>query len=235
MLLTQIAMKKNAICLLSGGLDSTTALLFSKKMGFQIKAVNFNYYQRSRVKEQRHAKAIARYFDIPFFSIEFPFYKKFKIKNALLNKNLSLPTPNFKELTNKKSFKNALAVWVPNRNGTFIEIAALIAESWNISNIIVGFNKEEARTFPDNSEEYLEVINKALAFSTRNKVKVISPTLQMTKVQMVSYLLNSNFPLKLLWSCYGNGNKMCGKCESCMRLKNALLKNGVSVNEYFKN
>ncbi len=226
---------RSAICLLSGGLDSTVALLLSKNMGYKpIKAINFDYSQIASKKEKIHSKKISDYFNVPFLNINFPFYRYLENRSALLNKSVKLPSPTLNDLRQTKSFRNASAVWVPNRNGCFIEVAALIAENWGINNIIVGFNKEEARTFPDNSEKYLSYINKSLSFSTKNKVKVISPTLKMTKSEIVKILLDFNFPFDLLWSCYGNGKKMCGKCESCMRLKNALLKNGVKTYELFK-
>jgi 7-cyano-7-deazaguanine synthase len=131
------------------------------------------------------------------------------------------------------SEQSAKAVWVPNRNGVFIEVAASLAEAEGHSEITVGFNSEEAGTFPDNSEEYIRAISKALSYSTQNSVRVTSPTASLNKVDIVRHAKREHFPFSLIWSCYENGSKMCGKCESCMRLKRALHANEVAYAEMF--
>jgi len=66
-------------------------------------------------------------------------------------------------------------------------------------------------------------------------VKVQCPTIKLNKTQIVKRLIDLDFPLKYLWSCYNNGEKMCSLCESCQRLRRALLHNNLttSLNELF--
>jgi 7-cyano-7-deazaguanine synthase len=115
-----------------------------------------------------------------------------------------------------------------------LTVAAGYAESLEASSVIVGFNREEAATFPDNSISYLVAIEKALFYSTKNHVKVICPTRTLDKKQIVRLAKERNFPFELLWSCYQNGNKMCGKCESCQRLKRAANGQMVGWENYFE-
>jgi 7-cyano-7-deazaguanine synthase len=120
------------------------------------------------------------------------------------------------------------AVWVPNRNGAFLNIAASFCDSMDIDCIIFGANKEEASTFPDNSQEFIDNINKSLEFSTLSKAKVIAPLIDFDKVQIVKLGADLNMPFHLIMSCYNSTSKHCGKCESCKRLKNALEKAGLN-------
>jgi 7-cyano-7-deazaguanine synthase len=118
--------------------------------------------------------------------------------------------------------ETAAAVWVPNRNGLFIAIAAARAESLGIRGLVVGFNREEAATFPDNSRDYLEKQNRALGLSTANHVEVFAPTIELTKSQIVVEAMGLGVPLSEIWSCYWGGTVPCGACESCQRLQRAL-------------
>ena len=112
---------------------------------------------------------------------------------------------------------SAKAVWVPNRNGAFIEIGAAHAESIGANRLITGFNREEAETFPDNSKQYMKAINQALFFSTANHVRVISGTAHLDKKQIVRLGKKLQVPLEHIWPCYEGGPSWCRQCESCLR------------------
>lgn len=227
---------KTAVALLSSGLDSSVALAMAIADGYEVAlAVTFDYGQKAATREILHSVWLTDHFKIPHRSLELPFLSESKTSGLLRgDSQSSLPEPNLKELDNPEYLqKSAKAVWVPNRNGVLIEIAACLAEQLSANHVIVGFNREEAATFPDNSDAYQEAINQALAFSTSNKVKVISPTALLNKTEIVGTARKLQFPLELIWSCYDDVSKMCGKCESCMRLKRALKQNEVNLDAYF--
>jgi len=92
-----------------------------------------------------------------------------------------------------------------------------VAEARELEVVVVGFNKEEAETFPDNSADYLASLNASLVFSTRGRVRIESPTLQMTKAELYAAGRAVKAPLELTWSCYDGGEQPCGACESCCR------------------
>ena len=119
--------------------------------------------------------------------------------------------------------KTADAVWVPNRNGVLIHLACAFAESTGASSVLVGFNREEAATFPDNSMAFMDSVNASLGYSTRGKVRLDSLTADFDKREIVAALrgLTKPFPFELVWSCYFAGEIPCGKCESCQRFARA--------------
>jgi 7-cyano-7-deazaguanine synthase len=228
---------KEAVALLSSGLDSSIAMALAIRDGWTISlALTFDYGQRAGRREAEHAGRIARHFGISHRVLPLPWFQYFQRGGGLLaSSGEALPQPSVTDLSDA-GFSNASAkaVWVPNRNGVLIEIAAGFAEDSGADSVIVGFNKEEAATFPDNSLEYLAALNRALSFSTASAIEVMSPTAAMSKLEIVEAAKRIDFPTELLWSCYEAGSLMCGRCESCMRLKRALVGNGVMNNALFE-
>jgi 7-cyano-7-deazaguanine synthase len=111
---------------------------------------------------------------------------------------------------------------VPNRNGVFIAIAAAHAEAAGLRRVVVGFNREEGATFPDNTPEFVARTNAALALSTLSTVEVVNPVGALDKVEIVRRGREAGAPLGLVWSCYHGEPEPCGACESCRRLFRAL-------------
>ena len=113
-------------------------------------------------------------------------------------------------------------VWVPNRNGVFLNTAAAFAESYGCGIVVTGFNREEAAEFSDNSREFVRSTNACLEFSTRGGVRVRSYLLNLTKREILREGIDLKAPLAVIWSCYRNGARMCGRCASCRRLRAAV-------------
>ena len=204
----------NAIILLSGGLDSVVSLGLVRENYKNILALTFDYGQKSGVQEIESSQRIAIHFGISHKVIELDWLKKIT-KTALVSED-NVPE-------NVKDFHASMkAVWVPNRNGLFLNVAACFADSENFSDIIIGANIEEAQTFSDNTQIFIDRINAEFEFSTQVKPKVVAPLINYTKNDIVKLALEKDFPLNLIRSCYNNSQKHCGKCESCIRLKNAL-------------
>lgn len=225
-------MTRTALALISGGLDSVGAILAARDAGYRVElGVTFDYGQRSALREVEAAQRICAILNIPHRSLDLPFFRTLGHTGSLLNgelPKLSLEELDAPEVTRQ----SAASVWVPNRNGVFIEIAATLAEGFGWDTILVGFNAEEAVTFPDNTMEYVEAINRALSFSTQDRVQVVAPTGKMQKTEIAQILAERDFPFSLLWSCYEGGDQMCGQCESCRRLERALGER--PKNELFK-
>ena len=211
-------MNKKGIILLSGGLDSLVSLGVSKdKYNIRL-ALTFDYGQNPVQQEIKTSKKISEYYGIEHKVIKLPFLQDIT-NNAFVGGESELPKENLG--TNE----SAKAVWVPNRNGLFLNIAASFADAQEYTNIIFGANKSEGQTFPDNTPEFVLGINEEFKYSTLNGVEVVAPLINYTKDDIVKLALNKGVPLELAYSCYSGGKKNCGECESCQHLKGALEKN----------
>lgn len=201
------------VILLSGGLDSLVSLGLG---GYGVSlALTFDYGQKSVKDEIDASRKICEYYGIEHKVIKLDWLKD--ITHTALVSDEQLP-----DKIDENSAKN---VWVPNRNGLFLNIAGSFADAEDYDYILIGANKEEAQTFPDNTKEFIERVNAEFEFSTRKHPKVIAPLINYDKNDIVKLALENDIPLKLVKSCYAGGERHCGKCESCIRLKNALLYN----------
>ena len=212
-------MNNRAVILISGGLDSLVALgycLSDKKYNVEL-GITFDYGQKSADKEIEASKKICDYYKIEHRVIKLDWLKDIT-KTSLVSDD-EIPTQN---LHTKES---AESVWVPNRNSLFLNIAGCFCDSFGYEYIIYGANKDEASTFPDNTEEFREQISKLFQSSTLVKPQVVAPLINYTKDDIVKIAVDKGIPLELVWSCYSKGDKHCGQCESCNYLKKALITN----------
>lgn len=217
-------MNKKSIILLSGGLDSIVSLAYLKDSYNISLALTFDYGQKAFEKESIAALEIANHYNIEHKIIKLDWLKDIT-KTSLVSAD-ELPSLGIENLDDfELAEKTAKSVWVPNRNGLFINIAACFADSFNYTHIIIGANKEEATTFKDNSKNFIDAVNNSLANSTNQDVQVIAPLIGFDKNKIVEIGIENEIPFELVRSCYRNSEKHCGICESCNRLKRALISN----------
>ena len=212
-----------AVALLSGGLDSVVATTVAARgPGGVALALTFDYGQRSGSREAKAARAVAEELNIEWKLVKLPWLGEL-LPAALRRGAGPLPRPEAQDLDDpSRARQTARAVWVPNRNGVFVNVAAAFAESIGARDVVAGFNREEAATFPDNSPEFMKRATEALALSTANRVRLVSPTARLDKSGIVRLGIKTGAPMAHVWSCYDGGTRMCGSCESCARLLRAL-------------
>jgi 7-cyano-7-deazaguanine synthase len=216
-----------AVVLLSGGLDSAVNLKLALDDTGVAVALTFDYGQRAAAREAAAAAFMCQQFGLPHRLISLPWLAEI-CGSALCSEDQPLPQLTPDELTSPRvtSGETARSVWVPNRNGVFVNIAAAYAESLQAAIIVAGFNAEEAATFPDNSPDYVLAANAALALSTQTGPTVKSYTQDLDKTQIVRLGRKIGAPLASAWSCYAGGREECWSCESCARLARALKEAG---------
>ncbi len=217
-------MSKRAVVLLSGGLDSLVSVAAASEYCKVELALTFDYSQRALEEEIEAAAQISEFYNIEHRVIKLPFLAEIT-NNALTNASRNLDFE-------KPDEASARAVWVPNRNGLFLNIAASFSDAYGFDYIIIGANKEEAGTFSDNSAEFLKVADGFFEYSTLKHPKILAPLEKLEKYEIINLAVEKKAPLEYLKSCYNSkkisGLKHCGKCESCRRLRDAILK---SVNK----
>ena len=214
---------QRAVALVSGGLDSVVSLAIADK-DMEVRLVLFcNYGQRALSSERDSVVHLAGYYGLPFREIDVTWLRDLLPRGMRGWGGAPGDEATTETAGGREDDLGSLdAVWIPNRNGVLINIAAAFAEAYGCDVVITGFNREEAAEFPDNAPEYVDAVNHSLRFSTRSGVRVVSFTQGLTKRGILRKGVELSVPLGGIWSCYRSGETMCGTCASCRRLKTAL-------------
>lgn len=211
-----------AVALLSGGLDSLVAAALTRTEAELVLALTCDYGQRAAVREVEAARRQAQWLGCPHEVVVLPWLGALG-GNALTDAARVLPALAAEQLDSPEiTAETARAVWVPNRNGILVNVAAAYAESRQAQWVVCGFNREEAATFPDNSPAFIGAVDGLWAYSTATGVRLHVPTADLDKREIVQRGLALGAPLELVWSCYLGEKEPCGRCESCCRLRRAL-------------
>jgi 7-cyano-7-deazaguanine synthase len=236
-------MKPIAIVLLSGGLDSTTAMWKVKESYSKIYALTFRYGSKDENVTQSITKKLSELVGASHKIIKLPWLKEFsKTAGTSLVSNKEIPSLTESELGEIQITKSsAKAVWVPARNLVFLSIAAAFAETIGEEvDIVAGFDYEEAETFPDNTLLFVDRMNDVLELAVLNKkIRIIAPLINMNKGKIAKLANELCVPVEFTSSCYrplglGETGKPvhCGTCESCLRRKRGFRTMGKDKTEY---
>lgn len=220
-------MKKKSIVLLSGGLDSSVNLYWALRETEILKVLTFNYGQRAAEKEIAAASWLCREHNLNHQVIDLTWFREFT-RTSLVDREMNVPVGEQiqpEDLSTSK--ESATAVWVPNRNGIFLNVAAGFAEGLGADMVVPGFNAEEAVTFADNSKAFCKALEKSFSFSTEKGIDVECHTIDLDKKEIVALAMELGLPLGRLWPCYLAEEQLCGRCESCQRFYLALEGNGL--------
>ncbi len=205
---------KKAVVILSGGMDSSTALFIAKKERYKIIPLHFNYSQRTEKKELESFNKICDYLNLKQrYIIDIPFFKQIGA-SALVDENIEVPIDGIKP--------GIPITYVPFRNGIFLSIAAAIAEKESAEAIFIGVVEEDSSGYPDCREEFIKNMQNAINSGTKPKtnIEIKTPLIHLKKEDIVKKALEVGVPLEYTWSCYKNEDEACGVCDSCrLRLK----------------
>jgi 7-cyano-7-deazaguanine synthase len=180
--------------------------------------LTFDYAQKAHIEIEYAAKICSMYRVIHKI-VKLPWYADFV---GALTSDTRLPQLSSELIENPSvTRETAKVVWVPARNAVFLSIAAAFSENNGCENVVVGFNKEEAETFPDNSTNFVASFNQVLKYATLTKVKVLAPLIKYDKAEIAALGLNIGAPLEWSWSCYSAERTPCHVCESCVRRNRA--------------
>lgn len=208
---------KKAVVLLSGGLDSSTAVYLAKKEGFEVYAVSFDYGQRHD-KELNCAKNVAEKAGVKEHVVVTTNMNVWG-GSALTDKNIEVPE-------GKEDSKDIPVTYVPARNMIFLAYAASYAEAIGAQDIFIGVSEVDYSGYVDCREEFINAMENAINHGTvcaveqGRKIKIHAPFLNMTKAEEIKLGMELGVNYSLTWSCYKGEALACGTCDSCMlRLK----------------
>ena len=212
-------MIKKAVCLISGGIDSSVSAFLAKKEGFELYSLSFNYGQRHK-KEIDCAKQIASAVKAKKHIIFDVDLSKFG-GSSLVDESSNIPKKHdLKDLG--KSIPNT---YVPARNTVFLSIALAYAETIDADAIFIGANSVDYSGYPDCRPEYIKAFQAMANLATKrgveqNPIEIKTPLINLTKAEIIKKGMELNVPFEKTWSCYVGDKKACGKCDSCLlRLK----------------
>jgi 7-cyano-7-deazaguanine synthase len=207
--------KKTCIIILSGGIDSSTVAYWAKNKGYTINGLSFNYGQIAS-KEINNAKKIMEKLTSPLKVIDLSSLKNiYSEVTSLCNENIEM-TSNFSD-----------PIIVPFRNAIFLSIAVAYASSIDAKQIFYGAQGSDASYYPDCRPEFYQVFETAARLGTEEAISIVAPFSYVTKSELIKIGSELGVPYNLTWSCYLNGAKHCGKCESCVNRKNAFKDAGL--------
>lgn len=212
-------MASRAVVLLSGGMDSATALAIAKKEGHEVIALSVDYGQRHR-KEIAAARKLAKFFGVRDHRIV-----RLDLANlggsALTDRTIPVPE---RRLTEEIG-RGIPATYVPARNTILLSYALGLAEVSEARAIYIGANSLDYAGYPDCRPEFYEAFQEVARLGTRRGVEgdlieIRSPLISMSKADIVRRGEELGVPWALTWSCYHGRTRACGVCDSCqLRLK----------------
>lgn len=206
-------MSKKAVVLLSGGLDSTTALCWAKKKGYAPVALAVRYGQR-HVRELKAARAVARRLRAPLHEVSFEL--PWLGASSLTNRRLKLP-----DVALARIGRGGIpSTYVPGRNTIFLALAVSLADAIGAEAIVIGANALDYSGYPDCRPPFLKAFAAVAKLGTKRgsqkkPLRVLAPLLHLDKKGIVRLARRLGAPLSLTWSCYAGGARPCGRCDSC--------------------
>ena len=217
-------MKRKAVILVSGGVDSATTVAYAKKHGFSCHALSVNYGQR-HAAELQFAKMLCERLDVT----------EHKVVNvgldqiggsSLTDKSLDVPTEPTSAIP---------STYVPARNTIMLSVALGWAEVLGAEDIFIGANAVDYSGYPDCRPEYISAYERLANFATRfgvegGEIKIHAPLIDMKKSEIIALGLELGIDFSATVSCYqaNRAGEACGHCDSCRIRRNGFEEVGIA-------
>jgi len=206
-----------AVCLLSGGLDSSTCLGVARRDGYECYALSFDYGQRHRIELEAAAR-VARLFGVREHRVAKIDLRAFG--GSALTADIAVPKDNLEP--------GIPITYVPARNTIFLSYAMAWAEVLECSDIFIGVNAIDYSGYPDCRPEFIAAFEQMANLATkagvegRTLLRIHTPLAQLDKAGIVKLASEVGVDFGLTYSCYDPdaAGRSCGHCDSCLlRLK----------------
>lgn len=207
----------NAVVLLSGGLDSTTALAIAKAEGYAVYALSFRYGQRHQI-ELEAATRVAQTMGVAEHLIADIDLRRFG--GSALTAEIVVP----KQRALEQMGEGIPVTYVPARNTIFLSFALAWAEVLGSSDLFIGVNALDYSGYPDCRPEYIAAYERMANLATsagvegRQQLKIHTPLIQLSKAEIIAKGTALGVDYALTSSCYDPGpdGRPCGQCDSCV-------------------
>ena len=211
---------KRVVVLVSGGMDSVSALYEADGKHEVTAALSFDYGSKHNHKEIPLAQWHCEQLGIPHTTIPLAFIRD-RFKSDLLKSGGAIPDGHYEE-------KTMMQTVVPFRNGIMLSIAAGSAESVEAEALVIAAHVGDHAIYPDCREEFMGAMAEAIRLGTYAQIEVLRPFIAMTKAEIARRGYELGVDFARTWSCYKGKDVHCGTCGTCNERREAFQLAGVS-------
>ena len=217
-------MKKDAVLILCGGMDSVT-MLYDYQERIAV-AISFDYGSNHNAKEIPFAQLHCRRLGIEHLVIPLEFIHRY-FDSSLLQGAEAIPEGHY-------AADNMKSTVVPFRNAIMLSVAVGLAESRHLNYVMMANHGGDHTIYPDCRPEFVKAFSDASVAGTYEKVEVWAPYTMLTKVDIAKRGKELGIDYSETWSCYKGGDVHCGRCGTCMERKEALEQAGIADNTAYE-
>jgi len=201
--------ERKCVVVLSGGPDSSAIAYWAKNQGYDVYAITCKYGQIA-TREVEYATRIAETLGVPIKVVDLSSLKEiFAGVTSLVDENIPM-TSGFSQ-----------PIIVPFRNAIFLSIAVAYAVAVGAASVFYGAQGSDEPFYPDCRKEFYRSFEATAKLGTGRDMVIEAPFSNIPKSELIKLGTELGVPFDLTWSCYLNGPKHCGKCESCINRKKA--------------
>jgi 7-cyano-7-deazaguanine synthase len=217
-----------AVCLLSGGLDSSVCLALARSQGFECYALSFDYGQRHRVELKSAARVAQSLGAVQHLVVPIDLRV---FGGSALTSDIAVP----KGRSAAQMTAAIPVTYVPARNTVFLSLALAWAEVLGCSDIFIGVNALDYSGYPDCRPEFIEAFEEMANLATRAGVegrmglKIHTPLIRLSKAEIVKLGAQLGLNFSVTHSCYDpdEAGRPCGQCDSCVLRRKGFEEAGV--------
>ncbi len=210
-------MIKDALLVLSGGMDSVT-MLYEYADSIDL-AVTFFYGSNHNLREIECARYHCKALGIELIEIDLSFIGQY-FHSSLLSGAEAIPEGNY-------DFDNMKSTVVPFRNGIMLAAAAGLAESSGLRALMIANHAGDHAIYPDCRESFIKAMSAAIAAGTYEGIEIRAPYTLMSKTEIARRGKELNVDYSHTYSCYKGGERHCGRCGTCIERHQALTEAGI--------
>jgi 7-cyano-7-deazaguanine synthase len=201
---------KRAVILVSGGMDSATAVYEAIDRGYEPYFLHTSYGQQTENKEYECAKSLAEEVDAAdFLHIETSHLSAIG-SSSLTDEEMEVQEADLESDEIPTSY-------VPFRNANLLSMAVSYAEASECSAVFIGAHSEDFSGYPDCRPEFFDAFQQVIEVGTKpeTEIELIAPFVEWSKTDIAERGLELGVPYELTWSCYRGEEPACGTCDAC--------------------
>jgi len=201
---------QRAVILVSGGMDSATAVYEAIDRGFEPYFLHASYGQRTESKEYECAKALAEEVEAGnFLHIETSHLAQIG-ESSLTDDEMEVSEADLESDEVPSSY-------VPFRNANLLSMAVSYAEANDCSAVFIGAHSEDFSGYPDCRPKFFDSFQSIIDVGTKDdtQIQLIAPFVEWSKTEIVERGYELDVPFEITWSCYRDEAPACGTCDAC--------------------